>query len=102
MNYRKTFVHFISSYQNLADYGVTLAGTSEERRVTVDRDGIVRTTVHGITGELEREYIAALLAYLEDKHVEYVEWAKARGFDVEPARVLTPVYSLRSPAIVGA
>ncbi len=101
MTYRKTFVHFISSSDN-ADYGVTLAGTSEERRVTVGRDGTVRTRVHGITGELEREYIAALLAYLEDKRGEYIAWAKAKGFDVEPARVLTPVYSLRSPTIVGA
>jgi hypothetical protein len=101
MIYRKTSVRFISSSDN-ADYGVTLAGTSEERRVTVDRDGTVRTRVYGITGEQEREYISALLAYLDDKHVEYIAWAKARGFDVEPSRVLTPVYSVRSPAIVGA
>jgi hypothetical protein len=101
MIYRKTFVHFISSYQS-ADYGVTLAGTSEERRVTVDRDGTVRTTVYGITGEQEREYIAALLAYLEDKRAEYIAWANAKGYALEPARVLTPVYSVRSPAIVGA
>jgi hypothetical protein len=94
MTYHKTFVHFISSYQNSVDYGVTLAGTSDERRVTVDRDGTVRTRVYGITGEQEREYIAALLAYLDDKHAEYIEWAKAKGYDIEPARVLTPVYSV--------
>jgi len=102
MTYRKTFVHFISSYQNSADYGVTLAGTSDERRVTVNRDWTVRTTVYGITGEQEREYISALLAYLDDKRREYVTWAKTKGFGVEPARVLTPVYSVRSTAEVGA
>ena len=93
MTYRHTVARFISSSDN-ADYGVTLAGTSEERRVTVERDGTVHTRISDTTPAQERERIDAVLAFIALERARYVEWASSRGYDVEPARVLTPRYRL--------
>ena len=94
ITYRFTNVRFMSSGgpTNNADYEVTLAGTSEPKRVTVERNGSVHTGTYGITAEQEREYISAVIAYLAGEHEKYVQWAMEKGFEVEPARPLSPVY----------
>lgn len=90
MTYRVTTVRFISSSYN-AEYEVTLAGTSEPRRVCVERDGFVHTRIHGITAEQEREYIGAVIAHKAAEHEKYTAWATARGYDVLPAEPLFPL-----------
>lgn len=92
--YRVTAVRFMSSGgpNNTAEYEVTLAGTSEPKRVTVERNGAVHMGTYGITAAQERECIGAVVTYLAGEHEKYVRWAMDKGFEVEPARQLHPVY----------
>jgi len=98
MTYLRTVVRFISSSDN-SDYGVTLAGTSEERRVTVERDGTVHTRTSDTTPEQERARIDAVVAFLATERERYEAWAREKGFPIEPARVLTPRYTLTVEAV---
>lgn len=97
--YIRTVVRFISSYAGIADYGVTLAGTDTEKRVSVDHDGRVYVQhAHRLSGDEERTYVAALLAHLSDERECAERWARERDMTayLGEKRQYTPVYIGRS------
>ncbi len=88
--YRRTVARFISSSDN-AEYGVTLAGTSEERRVIVERNGTIRPPKYDTTPETRlamADAVADLLLAERERAVVWCTQHDALEF-LESARVYT-------------